>query len=315
MRNSNIRNPQSAIRNSLSAWCELLRLPNLLTVPGDPLAGFLLAAAWRRWPNYLPLAPAIAASLCLYAFGLILNDLCDLAEDRRERPSRPLPRGAISRRAAWAAACVLAVLGLGAAALTQQWTAMLMALVLLAAIVAYDAGAKRVPILGPLVMGLCRALSLLLGAAALGANALTLPTVILAGCLLGAYVAAVTSIASRETRGGPVGWRGNAPACLLAFWLSLMLLLVGKGLFASAQSIVFAATAIGAIAWAMSSAVALGAAVQPAQVQRQIGRLIRGLLLLQAMFAALTPAWWFAAPALAILMLPAALAGRKFHAS
>ncbi|HAU38263.1 MAG TPA: hypothetical protein DCX07_11195, partial [Phycisphaerales bacterium] len=140
-------------------------------------------------------------------------------------------------------------------------------------------------------------------------------TVVLAACLLGAYVAAVTFIASRETRGGPVGWRGNVPACLLAFWISLTLLLIGKGLFASAQSIVFAATAVGAVAWAMSSAVALGTAVQPAQVQRQIGRLVRGLLLLQALFIALTPAWWFATPALAVLMLPAALAGRKFHGS
>ncbi|HAU38264.1 MAG TPA: 4-hydroxybenzoate polyprenyltransferase, partial [Phycisphaerales bacterium] len=51
--------------------------------------------------------------------------------------------------------------------------AMLTALALLATIVAYDAGAKRVPVVGPLVMGLCRALSLLLGAtASWGAGAL-----------------------------------------------------------------------------------------------------------------------------------------------
>ena len=64
-------------------WLQLVRAPNLLTVPGDPLAGFLLATfgVLRAQAAF-----AVGASLCLYAAGLLWNDLFDLEEDRRERP-------------------------------------------------------------------------------------------------------------------------------------------------------------------------------------------------------------------------------------
>ena len=54
------------------AWPRLLRLPNLLTVPGDILAGFLLAPAARP-ADWAQLPLAFLAGLLLYAAGLILN--------------------------------------------------------------------------------------------------------------------------------------------------------------------------------------------------------------------------------------------------
>jgi len=62
------------------AWLRLFRLPNLLTVPGDVLAGFLLtstitAGAWGK------LLLAIPSSLMLYAAGLLLNDLFDYTQE------------------------------------------------------------------------------------------------------------------------------------------------------------------------------------------------------------------------------------------
>ena len=36
-------------RSKLGAWLQLLRAPNLLTVPGDPLAGFCLV--WAGSPD------------------------------------------------------------------------------------------------------------------------------------------------------------------------------------------------------------------------------------------------------------------------
>src|SRR6266567_8976267 len=88
------------------AWLQLLRAPNLFTVPGDPLAGFLLATAGR--PD-IRLVFAITASLCFYCHGLLLNDLADLAEDRRDRPNRPLPSGAASPGAVRMVCAVLAL--------------------------------------------------------------------------------------------------------------------------------------------------------------------------------------------------------------
>src|SRR5690349_4677009 len=79
------------------AWLQLFRAPNLLTVPGDPLAGFLIATGGNLDSR---VAIAVIASLCLYAAGLAMNDLADLTEDRRDRPNRPLASGAISKGAA-----------------------------------------------------------------------------------------------------------------------------------------------------------------------------------------------------------------------
>ena len=94
---------------TLMPWLRLVRLPNLLTVPGDPVSGFLLAAAAKgQMPHIGKMAAAAGASLCLYIFGLILNDMVDLAEDARERPERPLPSGSVTVAQARMAAIAMA---------------------------------------------------------------------------------------------------------------------------------------------------------------------------------------------------------------
>jgi len=186
-------------RFSPSAWLRLVRLPNLLTVPGDVLAGFLLAPAASAldWGQFLLLA--LPAGIGLYAAGLILNDLFGYAEDLRHRPERPLPAGKISRENAAAAAMILLWVAAFAAAF---FDALPVALPLILCLVLYDIGFKRLPIAGPALMGLCRAGNLLLGAAAVG-NGLTTATAPIAGAaVLGLYVAIVTHLARNETRPG-----------------------------------------------------------------------------------------------------------------
>lgn len=171
----------------MSPWPRLLRLPNFLTLPGDVLAGALLAGA----PLSPRILPAIAASVCLYSSGLLFNDLADASIDARERPERPLPSGAVTPSAVRTAATVLLLLGLLLALPAHSLpTAALLAL----AILLYDFAAKKSPFLGPLVMGLCRFLDLLLGS---GPAALS-PAPLAAAALLGLYIALVTALARRE---------------------------------------------------------------------------------------------------------------------
>lgn len=185
---------------TLAPWFRLLRLPNLLTVPGDPVAGALLAAAAvSRAPSAPALAAAAGASLCLYAFGLILNDLMDIETDRAERPDRPLPSGEIPVSQARMAAVVVALAGLNLALIAGR-PALHAAAVLAALIILYNGGAKRIPVVGALTMGLCRGMNLMLGALALGAPASIgqwLP-VLLAAVGLTLYVAAFSALAARE---------------------------------------------------------------------------------------------------------------------
>ena len=181
-----------------AAWLRILRLPNLLTVPGDVLAGFLLAsaAAPANWARLFLLA--IPAGLFLYSAGLVLNDLFDYAEDLRDRPERPLPAREISRETAAAAALVLLWI---AAFLAAFFDALPVALPMILCIILYDVGLKKQSILGPLLMGACRAGNLLLGTAAAGGIS-SAPAPLLGAAVLGVYVAGVTRLARNETRPG-----------------------------------------------------------------------------------------------------------------
>src|SRR3954447_23838104 len=124
-------------------WLQLFRAPNLFTVPGDPLAGFLLANGSDLDRSVVF---AIVASLCFYAAGLLMNDLADEAEDLRERPNRPLPSGAVRRRSVWAVMGVLCLAGFGALAACGHPAALGAGVALLATIALYNWVTKGWPV-------------------------------------------------------------------------------------------------------------------------------------------------------------------------
>lgn len=143
------------MRISPHTLCELLRLPNLFTVPGDVLVGWCLAGQRGGVP-----VAGVLASLCLYSAGLLLNDAFDAGIDARERPSRPIPSGRVRRRDVFGWAIGLSLAGVLLAG-SGAWVAG----ALLALILAYDGGLKRLPGMGVLTMGACRGANVLLGAA------------------------------------------------------------------------------------------------------------------------------------------------------
>ncbi len=146
----------------MKAWLQLFRVPNLFTVPGDPLAGFLIATGGRLDARALC---AVLASLAIYAAGLAMNDLADFAEDKNDRPKRPLPSGAIPRGTAWFATVNLMLFGLALCYLAGPQT-LLMGVGTVMGVVLYNFLTKKIPVIGALNMGVCRGFSLLIGAAA-----------------------------------------------------------------------------------------------------------------------------------------------------
>src|SRR5205807_1359304 len=112
----------------------------------------------QRWQPGLWL---FAASACLYSAGMVWNDYFDVEQDRRERPFRPLPSGRISSAAAASCGTVLMVLGVLFAFLTSRTSGGL-ALGLVVAVFLYDAWLKQTWA-GPVGMGTCRSLNILLG--------------------------------------------------------------------------------------------------------------------------------------------------------
>jgi 4-hydroxybenzoate polyprenyltransferase len=276
----------------LTPWFRLARLPNLLTVPGDPVAGFLLAAAFApRPPDPLPLVAAAGASLCLYLFGLILNDLVDIETDRRERPDRPLPAGEITVPQARMAAVAMALSGLNLA-LVAGGPALYTAAALSGLIFLYNAALKRVPVAGVLTMGLCRGASLLLGACAAGLDVsrcacgwVDAAPALLAAAGLTVYVAAFSALAKREMEPGkPQGAVRWFPFAALLLCLPVVLIVSATlreppPLLSTAAVFLMAMTLLRA--WLLGG---LMYRLQP--VPATVGGHIRNLLMVQACFCA-----------------------------
>ncbi|MFL5619059.1 MAG: UbiA family prenyltransferase, partial [Gemmatimonadaceae bacterium] len=175
---------------ALLPYLRLVRAPAVFSALGDPLAGLLLD------DDRLDVARASrlsAASALIYLAGMVLNDLADREEDARERPERPIPSGAVSPRAAAIVGGSLLLAGSYAAWRGgARWTGPALA----AAVVAYDFQLKHSATLGPVAMGACRSLSLMMGVEASRGET---RRGIEGALLLGAYVAGLTLVARGET--------------------------------------------------------------------------------------------------------------------
>ena len=312
---SHLPPPGAPKRSTLGACLQLLRPPNLLTVPGDPLAGVMLAWSMGFEVGAARAALAAGSALLLYAAGLLLNDYFDLPEDARDRPNRPLPAGAAGPRAVLFVAVVLAGLGV-AAAFAAAPAAGVVAVVLAGLVVAYDSRLKRIGLLGPAAMGACRGLSLCLGAAAAGGwPALAQPVVLAGAGMVAAYIAAVTLLAAREAEEVPIGLKRYLPAAVLAAGFAVL------GSIPAPLNLggwlLFALVGLGAIEWALVAVRPLAETPQPPVVQKAIGSLIRNLLVIQAALATvvLWPGVAIAAALLAVGLPGAWLLARRFYAS
>ncbi len=180
-------------RGRLHGYLALARISNSPTVLTDVLAGAALAGVLLPDDTIALLAIAM---ILFYTAGMLLNDLCDYAVDRRERPERPLPSGLVSRSEA--AAVVAGLFGTGGVMLWYIGVApFLSGLSLIAVIVVYDLWHKTNP-LSPLFMAAARVLVYVTVFLAFSSR----PSVALlvSGGLLVLYVVGLTYIAKTENR-------------------------------------------------------------------------------------------------------------------
>jgi 4-hydroxybenzoate polyprenyltransferase len=190
--------------STLRGYLALMRLPNVFTAMADVAMGFLFVQSadwrWDAWWDTWALATLLAASGLLYVAGMVLNDVFDLEIDRQERPERPLPSGRISlaaaRRFGWRLLTLGVLAGTGAGMFLGHLRPGIVAALLATCILLYDAWLKRTP-LGPLAMGACRTLNVLLGMNAADRPLHAEHWLVAGG--LGIYIAGVTWFARRET--------------------------------------------------------------------------------------------------------------------
>jgi len=193
------------VNERVRTYFELLRFPAVFTAIADVMMGYLVMHGdLRPAPVFLLLA---ITSGCLYLAGMVLNDVYDVVIDARERPERPIPSGRLNVAAASRLGWFLMGVGYMAA-----WSVYFVydrigpaavAGMLAVLIYVYDRIANKSAI-GPVVMGFCRALNVLLGmstfAVGVGQPLVTVLTPAQLSILVGMwmYIAAVTWLAKSE---------------------------------------------------------------------------------------------------------------------
>lgn len=202
--------------HKLWSYLQLMRPPNMVTAAADILAGY--AAAGRPVGHALPWL--LVATTSLYAGGVVLNDVFDARLDAVERPERPIPGQRVTKSEAQLLGLTLLGIGIMTASQASLASAVI-AFSIASCAVLYDAWGKHQSIIGPLNMGLCRGLNLLLGVSAAGSMLFERWYLMLIPV---AYIAAVTAISRGEVRGGQRR-TGLLALCLLGAVITALLIL------------------------------------------------------------------------------------------
>lgn len=189
----------------LIALLRLMRPANIVTAVSDILAGVAVArfatGAWNGVSVSSTLL-LVLSTIGLYGGGVVMNDVFDAELDKVERPERPIPSGAVSKEAASFLGVALLVMGVVAAAFSHPANVFslsaVLAFVIAVAALVYDKWGKHQFYLGPVNMGLCRGLNLLLGMS-------LFPAAVAHYWWLGlvpvTYIAAITMISRGEVHG------------------------------------------------------------------------------------------------------------------
>jgi 4-hydroxybenzoate polyprenyltransferase len=199
----------------LIGFLRLTRPANVVTAISDILAGAAVAGyvgGIAELPSVLLL---IVATIGLYGGGVVFNDVFDAKLDRVERPERPIPSGLITEKEGAVLGTSLLIVGVASAFRVSTYPSGCIAFAIALAALIYDKWGKHHPVAGPLNMGLCRGLNLLLGIS-------LVPEVLFQYGYLAVvpiiYIAAITMISRGEVHGG------KSKTILLAAFLYLVVI-------------------------------------------------------------------------------------------
>ncbi|WP_250630921.1 UbiA-like protein EboC [Rhodoflexus caldus] len=192
----------------MKPYLQLMRPPNLPTAMSDVAAGAAVAAFFvsEQLPDWAlleelswgHLSLLLFATVCLYAGGVVMNDVFDADIDAVERPERPIPSGRVPLENARTMGLTLLLAGVLASFTVNALCGGVALTVALLALV-YDRYAKHHAFWGPFTMGLCRAGNLLLGMSWTGQWQPIYMLIVTAPL---AYIASITYVSRFEVRGG-----------------------------------------------------------------------------------------------------------------
>lgn len=268
----------------ISAYLELMRPANIVTAFADILAGFAAAGGVLSIPGNASLFSPdgliwlIISTFGLYGGGVVFNDVFDAELDAKERPERAIPSGRVSKLEATVLGIVLHSIGVISAFQVNR-SAGVIAAVIVALTIIYDAKAKHSVVFGPLFMGLCRGGNLLLGVS-------IIPEVLLQNWFLAiipvVYIASITLISRGEVTGGSRVHGFTAVGMIVSVIIALLLLAIKPG-----YSILTALPFLILFGWMVLPAF-LNAAInpEPLTIKNAVKRGVLSLIFMNSVLAA-----------------------------
>lgn len=281
---------------TFKAFFQLLRPANIVTSVADVWAGAavsfgLVGIFLDERVVAVSLAWLSVSTACLYGGGVVLNDFFDARLDARERPERPIPRGDATRLQAGILGFSLLLAGVlfafFAGTIPFVLAACIAGLVLL-----YDTGAKNHAVFGPLNMGLCRSVNLLLGVS-------IVPELTLRMSWLGLFPLIFITAVTVISRGEVLGGNKKALQTSLVMYCLLAAGLIALGVWQGSllPTLLFAAC------WFAFAARPLAKAfrtLDPQDIRLAVKGGVLSLIFLDAAYAAAFSGWL---PGLAIVVL------------
>lgn len=301
-------------RPRLLAYAQLMRLPNVFTAFADICLGACVGGYLAERPVVFVLL--LLGSGCLYCGGMVLNDWFDRHDDLISQPFRPIPSGRISPAIAGYLGEGLLLLGIlfagGASKHTNspdRTSAICVILGLACLISAYNWFAKRT-VVGPVVMGSCRFLNVMMGLIGTGQE-LTSVVNLHVAAVVGVYIVGVTWFArTEETNSKRRNLIGAALIMLAAIGLAIT---VPVHLPSGTTPVYFPYLVVAFAIYVGSAVVAAIQKPDPKTVQAAVKRSILGLVLLDATLAtAFVGAWGLL---IGLLLLPARFLGRWVYST
>ena len=146
------------------AFLRITRPANVISAIADVLAGVTIAGRFENglYKNLLNILLLCAATMFLYAGGIVYNDVFDADFDAVVHPDRPIPSGVVKLSQAKPFGFILLLIGIALAGLGSNSGGFIAVGITFFALI-YNRWGKNNAILGPLNPGICRGLNLMLG--------------------------------------------------------------------------------------------------------------------------------------------------------
>lgn len=295
-------------------YLTLVRFPNLFTLPSNVVAGYFSSNTENNI-EIQTIVLLVLCSACLYASGVIFNDLADRQIDRKERPNRPIPAGKIRPRNAIILALLLVGISVAISYIISNIT-LIIVLVLISTILLYDFVLKN-SLVGPLVMGTTRLLNILLGASPYLVNVAIDSSDyelfrMLAVCLSEfAYIAAISALSRFETHKLPSFRLAGFPMVFLLTPLIIGVYCASVGLFNNNTWIylfIFGCFIILTLRFAATQS-----PMTDRVVQRLVSWLIAGIIIHDAVYIGGSMENWYIGMGTFVWLLPLIILKKRYY--